>query len=143
METDTDSVILIWGHGEHQHTIPHSRDTNTPVFPTAPTTSTYCVFSAHIEAMEANFHRQQHIVQFPGRCRLMHNEAEFLAKENLLLSDKYYKKTNTLVTEGASHNDETTKLAMFTQARQIRTNWSRRPHKNWSSHLRSHSLAGG
>ena len=108
METDADSVILIWGHGGHRRTIPHSRDTNTPVFRTAPNTSTYRAFSAHVEAMEANFHRQEHVIQLPGRRRLMHEEDEFLAKENLLLSEEY-RKTNFLGTEGASHNDETIK----------------------------------
>ena len=108
METDAQGVILIWGHGNHRRTIPHSRDTNTPVFRTAPTTSTYRAFSAHVEAMEANFHRREHVIQFPGRRRSMHDEEEFLAEENLLLSDEY-KKTDTSVTEGASHDDETIK----------------------------------
>ena len=39
----------------------------------------------------------------------MNDEDEFLAKENLLLSDKYHKKTDALVTEGASHDEETIK----------------------------------
>ena len=38
----------------------------------------------------------------------MHDEDEFLAEKNLLLSDEY-KKTNVLATEGASHDDETIK----------------------------------
>ena len=108
METDADSVILIWGHGGHQRMIPHSRDTNTPVFRTAPNTSTYRAFSAHVEAMEANFHRQQHVIQLPGRRRLMDEADEFLAEENLLLSEDYRKKDFS-ATEGASHDDETIK----------------------------------
>ncbi len=80
-----------------------------PVFCTTPTTSTYRTFSAHVKAMEANFHCQQHVIQFPGCRCLMHDKDEFLAKENLLLSNKYSKKTNTLVTEGASHDNETIK----------------------------------
>ncbi len=108
METEADSVILIWGHGSHRRTIPHSRDTNTPVFRTAPNTATYRAFSAHVEAMEANFHRQEHVIQLPGRRCLMHKENEFLAKENLLLSEEY-RKTNFSGTEGASHDDETIK----------------------------------
>jgi hypothetical protein len=55
METDAECVILIWGQGQHQRTVPHSRDTNTPVFWTAPATSTYQVFVACIEAMESQF----------------------------------------------------------------------------------------
>jgi hypothetical protein len=108
METDADGVILIWGHGGYRHTIPHSRDTNTPVFCTAPTTSTYRAFSAHVEAMKANFLCQEHVIQLPGRCRLMHSEDEFLAKDNILLSDDYIK-TDFSATEGASHDDETIK----------------------------------
>jgi hypothetical protein len=108
METDADGVILIWGHGGHRHTIPHSRNTNTPVFCTALNTSTYRAFSTHVEAMEASSHRQEHVIQLPGRRRLMHEEDEFLAEENLLLS-KEYRKTNFLATEGASHDNETIK----------------------------------
>ena len=109
METDANGVILIWGHGVHRRTISHSRNTNTPVFCTAPITSTYRTFSAHVEAMEANFHHQEHVIQLPGCCRFLHDKDEFLAKENLLLSNEYYKKTNTLVTEEANHNNETIK----------------------------------
>jgi hypothetical protein len=93
METDADAVILIWGHVNYMRTIPHSRNMNTPVCRTAPTTSTYRAFSAHVEAIEANFHRQEHVIQFPGHCCLMHDEDEFLADENILLRDDY-KKTN-------------------------------------------------
>jgi hypothetical protein len=32
METDANGIILIWGHEDHRRTIPHSHDTNTPVF---------------------------------------------------------------------------------------------------------------
>ena len=93
MEIDADGVILIWGHGNYRHTIPHSCNMNTPVCRTALTKSTYRAFSAHIEAMEATFHRQEHVIQFPGRHCLMHDEDEFLADENILLRDDY-KKTN-------------------------------------------------
>jgi hypothetical protein len=91
METDADGVILIWGHVNYMRTIPHSRDMITPVSRTAPTTSTYCAFSAHVEAIEANFHRQEHVIQFPGHRCLMHDEDEFLADENILLRDDYKK----------------------------------------------------
>jgi hypothetical protein len=130
METDTDGVILIWGHGDHRRTTPHSRDTNTPVFRTAPTTSTYRAFSAHVEAMEANFHRQEHVIQLPGCRHLMHDKDEFLAKENILLSNDY-KKTTFLATEGAIHDDDTIKAGNVhtTQTRQTRTNRKRRPHE--------------
>ena len=58
--------------------------------------------------MEANFHHQEHVIQLPGRHHLMHEEDEFLAEENLLLS-KEYRKTNFSGTEGASHGNETIK----------------------------------
>ena len=108
METDADGVVLIWGQGKHRCTIPHSRDTNTPFFFTAPATSTYPAFSTHVEAMEAQFHHQEQVIQLPGRRCSMHGEDEFLAKEIILLSDEY-QKTDISVTEGASPDDETIK----------------------------------
>jgi hypothetical protein len=53
METDSECVILIWGQGQHCRTVPHSRDTNAPVFLMAPATSTYQAFVAHVKAMES------------------------------------------------------------------------------------------
>ena len=140
METDANGVILNWGHREHRHTISHSRNTNTPVFCTAPTTSTYCAFSAHVKVMEANFYHQEHIIQLSGRHCLMHDkygfhEDGFLAKENLLLSNEYFKKTDTSVTEGASHDDKTIKSRQcpYRHIRQGQT--GNRDHTNWSPHF--------
>jgi len=58
--------------------------------------------------MEAQFHRREQVIQLPGHRCLMHNEEEFLAKENILLSDEN-QKTNIPVTEGASPDNETIK----------------------------------
>jgi hypothetical protein len=58
----------------------------------------------------------------------MHDEDEFLAEENILLSDDY-KKTDFKATEGASHDDETIKPAISTRTRQTRTNTKQRPHE--------------
>ncbi len=55
--------------------------------------------------MEAQFHHRE---QLPGRRRSMHGKDEFLAEENILLSNEY-QKTDISVTEGASPNDETIK----------------------------------
>jgi len=58
--------------------------------------------------MEAQLHRQEQVIQLPGRHCSMHGEDEFLAKEIILLSDEY-QKIDILVTEGASPDDETIK----------------------------------
>jgi hypothetical protein len=110
METDTDGLILIWGQGKHWRTIPCSRDTNTQAFCTAPAMSTYRVFSAHVKAMEAQFHRWEQVIMLPGCCRLLHDRDRFLSKDIILLNNEY-RKTNTLVSEGASPDDETIKAS--------------------------------
>jgi hypothetical protein len=116
METDAECFILIWGQGQHRRTVPHSRDTNTPVFRMAPATSTYQAFVARIEAMEAQFCQREHVLQLPGRRHLMHDEDDaFLAEENVLLTDRDYK-NDTLVSEGASPDDETIKASNLSQA---------------------------
>jgi hypothetical protein len=116
METDAECVILICGQGQHRCTVPRSRDTNTPVFWMALATSTYQAFVAPIEAMESQFCQQEHVLQLPGRCHLMHNEVnEFVAKKNVLLTDS--NRTNdTSVSEGASPDDETRKASNLSQA---------------------------
>jgi hypothetical protein len=57
--------------------------------------------------MEAQFHCREQVI-LPGRHCLLHDKDDFFAKENILLSNKYWK-TNISVTEGASPNDETIK----------------------------------
>jgi hypothetical protein len=107
METDSECVILTWGQGQHQRTVPHSRDTNTLVFWTAPATSTYQGFVACIKAIESQFCQQEHVLQLPGRRHLMHNEDDkFLAEENILLTNSYCK-NDTSVSEGAGTNVKT------------------------------------
>ena len=126
METNANGVVLIWGQGKHRRTIPHSRDTNTPFFCRAPATSTYCAFSAHVKVMEAQFHRQEQVIQLPGHRHSMHGEDEFLAEENILLSNEY-QKTDISVTEEASPDDETIKANNFARKRQTRTSVTQRP----------------
>jgi hypothetical protein len=115
METDSECIILIWGQGQHQHTVPHSWDTNTPVFWTALAMSTYQAFVACVEAMESQFCQQEHVLQLPGRCHLMHNEDnKFLAKENILLTDSYCK-NDTSVSEGAGPGNKIIQASNLSQ----------------------------
>jgi hypothetical protein len=115
VETDSECVILIWGQGQHQRTVPHSWDTNTLVFWTAPATSTYQAFVARLEAMESQFCQQEHVLPLPGRCHLMHDEDDkFLAEENVLLTDSYCK-NDTSVSEGAGPDDETIQASNLSQ----------------------------
>ena len=46
----------------------------------------------------------------PGCCRLLHDRDRFLSKDIILLNNEY-RKTNTLVSEGASPDDETIKAS--------------------------------
>ncbi len=116
METDSECVIIIWGQGLHRCTVPHSWDTNTPVFWTAPATSIYQAFVACIEAMESQFHQREHVLQLPGCCHLMHQEDNtFLVEENILLTNSYCK-NDTSVSEGADPNNETIQASNSSQA---------------------------
>jgi hypothetical protein len=100
MENDDQHCILIWGQGRHRRSVPHSFSTNTPTFRTAPATSTYRSFVALHEAMEAQFHRREHVLQIPG---LRPNiDEEFVAEENLLLDD-----VDKSPFESVTHDDET------------------------------------
>jgi hypothetical protein len=77
--------------------------------------STYQAFVARIKAMESQFCQQEHVLQHPGRRHLMHKEDdEFLAKENVLFTDSNHK-NNTLVSEGASPDDEIIKASNLSQ----------------------------
>ena len=85
MENDDRHCVLIWGQGRYRRSVPHSSSTNTPTFRTAPATTTYRTFVALHEAMEAQYHRREHVLQIPG---LRPNvDEEFVAEENLLLDD--------------------------------------------------------
>ena len=86
MENDDQHCILIWGQGRHCRSIPHNPSTNTPSFCTAPATYTYRAFIAIHEAMEAHYHRHEHVLQVPGLCPNVNEE--FITEENLHLGDK-------------------------------------------------------
>jgi len=106
MENDDQHCILIWGQGRHRRSVPHSSSTNTPTFRTAPATYTYRAFVAIHEAMEAQYHHHEHVLQ---AAKLRPNIGEeFIAEENLLLEDKS-------VSEGATHDDVTTPTSNLTK----------------------------
>ena len=106
MENDDQHCILIWGQGRHRRSVPHSSSTNTPTFRTAPATYTYCAFAAIHEAMEAQYHRREHVLQVPGLHPNINEE--FIAEENLLCENKS-------VFEGATPDDVTAPTSNMTQ----------------------------
>jgi hypothetical protein len=66
--------------------------------------------------MESQFCQQEHVLQLPGHCHLMHNKNnKFLAKENILLTNSYCK-NNMSVSEGAGPDDETIQASNLSQA---------------------------
>ncbi len=80
MDTNNKVLTLIWNQCRHRQTIPYHPLTNTPSFPTAPASCTYCAFVALFEAAKAQYHQREHVLQMPGRLNL---DKEFTAKENV------------------------------------------------------------
>ncbi len=79
-ETDNEALTLLWKQRRHRQTIPYHPFTNTPTFRTALASRTYCIFVALYEAVEAQYHHQEHILQMLGQ---LHLHKEFTAKENV------------------------------------------------------------
>ena len=82
------SCILHWRGGTK--TVPFHASTNTPIFHTASSSSTYRVFAATFEAMEAPFFRRETTLQLP-RPRFPRESVipeEFVAEEDLHRSEK-------------------------------------------------------
>jgi hypothetical protein len=82
-------------------------NTNTPVFRTASGNKSYRAYVAVIEALRActpHFWREQ-VIQLPGQPHVTPDDDEFIAEENLLLPEDYYKQPS----EGASADDATVK----------------------------------
>jgi hypothetical protein len=76
--------ILHW-HGDKK-TVPFDSSSNTPIFYTASSLSTYCAFMATFEAMEAPFFRRETVLQLPPGQRFLREHAvpeEFIAEEDL------------------------------------------------------------
>jgi hypothetical protein len=76
--------------------------------------------------MESQFCQQEHVLQLPGHRHLMHDKEDaFLAKENVLLTDRDHK-NDTLVSERASPDDEKIKGSNLGQATSDKDNGNTR-----------------
>ncbi len=93
--------MLVWNQQKHQRTIPYHPLTNTPSFRTAPAWHTYRAFVELYKATEAQYHRQEHVLQMPSRLLL---DKEFTAKENVHAN--IHKKPPS-ASEGAENNNVT------------------------------------
>jgi len=61
MENNAHSCKLLWGQGLFSKTIPFGNATNTPVFYTSLSTSTYWAFVHTFQALEAPFFSREHV----------------------------------------------------------------------------------
>jgi hypothetical protein len=86
MENNAHSCKLLWGQGLFSKTIPFDDATNTPIFYTSPSTSSYRAFMHTFQALEASFFSREHVLQLPGCSWLDRGSppdpAEFVAEEN-------------------------------------------------------------
>jgi hypothetical protein len=98
-ETDDEALTLLWKQPRHRWTIPYHPFTNTPTFRTALALSTYCAFVALYEAVEAQYHHQEPVLQMPSQ---LHLDKKFTAKENVHAD---ILKKPPLVSEGATSNN--------------------------------------
>jgi hypothetical protein len=110
MENNNAAIILLWGQGKYHQTVPHSPDTNTPVFRTALASYTYRAFVANVEAMEAQYSHNKKFLLLPGQRHQLIDQPEFMAEEHVLLPNK----KDTLASEGATDDDETVKDSNLT-----------------------------
>jgi hypothetical protein len=79
-DTDDEALTLIRNQQKYQWTIPYHPLTNTPFFCTATASRTYHALVALFEAVEAQYHQREHVLQMPGQ---LHLDEEFTAKENV------------------------------------------------------------
>jgi hypothetical protein len=101
MDTNNKALTLIWNQKKYQQTIPYHPLTNTPSFRTAPASCTYRAFMALFEAVEAQYHQLEHVLQMPGR---LHLDEDFTAEENVHAGIPKKPITDS---EGATSNDLT------------------------------------
>jgi hypothetical protein len=101
MDKDNEVLTLIWKQQRHQQTIPYHPLTNTPFFHTAPVLRTYHAFVALYEAVEAQYHCREHVLQMPGQ---LHLNKEFMAEENVHTN---ILKKPPLASEGATSDNIT------------------------------------
>jgi hypothetical protein len=86
MENNMTNCTLIWGQGQFRKTIPFDSSTNTPIFFTSPSTTSYQAFVSRFQALEAPFFQRKHVLQYPGRHMLDGDpppKEEFVAEENV------------------------------------------------------------
>jgi hypothetical protein len=106
MENTAHSCVLRWGQGKFSKTILFNPSTNTPIFHTSPSTSSYRAFVNTFMACEAPFFSREHVLQFPG-CHWLDGNApppqEFVAKENV-----NFNKREKYVHEGVVWEDDDT-----------------------------------
>jgi hypothetical protein len=110
MENNAHSCVLRGGQGKFLKTIPFDPATNTPIFRTSLSTSSYCAFMNTFIACEAPFFRREHVLQLPGHhwlAGIAPPPEEFVAKENL-----NYDKSEKRASEGVIlANNETVPTA--------------------------------
>jgi hypothetical protein len=104
--------ILIWKQGKLRRTSLYHPLTNTPSFRTAPALGTYCTFVALCEAAEAQYCRQEHVLQIANQLQL---DEEFRVEENK--HPDIQKKTPS-VSEGATNNNVTVQASNLLSERE-------------------------
>jgi hypothetical protein len=86
MENNAHNCVLLWGQGKYSKTIPFDAATNTPIFHTLPSMSSYCAFVNTFMACKAPFFSHERVLQLPGH-RWLDGIAppleEFVAGENV------------------------------------------------------------
>jgi hypothetical protein len=63
MENNAHSCKLFWGQGLFSKTIPFDNGTNTPIFYTSPSMSSYRAFVHTFQALKAPFFSREHVLQ--------------------------------------------------------------------------------
>ena len=84
-----DNCVLNWRGGKK--TVPFQPTTNVPVFYTASSSRSYCIFAATFEAMEAPYFQREKVLEFPGCRDLMDNivPEESLQKRTSITTKRY------------------------------------------------------
>jgi hypothetical protein len=126
MDTDNEVLTLIWNQQKYQRMIPYHPLTNTSSFCTAPASRTFRAFVALFEAVEAQYHRWEHVLQMP--CQL-HLHKELTAEENVhanilkkpitdsegAMSNNLTVQVNNLLSEkGDKEEKQTTRMGLLT-----------------------------
>ncbi len=110
-DTNEKALTLIWNQQKYRRKILYHPLTNTPSFCTASALRTYRAFMALFEAMEAQYHQQEHVLQMPGQ---IHLDKEFTAKGNVHANIPNKPITDS---EGATSNKLTVKASNLSSAK--------------------------